>query len=155
MGKTKFTVGCFAVIRKGNQVLMVEHNGDQMWSLPGGGLHGGENVLEGLSREVLEETGQSIKPGSLTLVAVFTISTKDRPEQEPDLVFLYSAQVENGACLIPDCSGEIGSCQYLDLEQVLDSPIVFGGQKVLVRVACDTSQYPESDRPHHYHLMRD
>ncbi len=35
------------------------------WSLPGGGLDPGEKPLDGLLREVYEETGQSIVPGHL------------------------------------------------------------------------------------------
>jgi len=35
------------------------------WGLPGGGLHGGEQPINGAIREVWEETGISLKPNQL------------------------------------------------------------------------------------------
>ena len=39
------------------RVLCVKEGGDSYWSLPGGGVDFGENLREGLSRELYEEVG--------------------------------------------------------------------------------------------------
>lgn len=44
------------------------------WSLPGGGLHKGEDPLKGLAREVKEETGLELTRERVTLLYVGTYS---------------------------------------------------------------------------------
>lgn len=50
-----------AVIRRGDQVLVVQNRGADgaadRWSLPGGSVHNGELLTEAVVREVYEETG--------------------------------------------------------------------------------------------------
>lgn len=60
-----------AVIVENGQVLLVRHekNGQTYWLLPGGGVDTGETLHEALVREVFEETGLTIRPGRLLLVA--------------------------------------------------------------------------------------
>lgn len=45
------------------------------WSLPGGALETGETMLEGVTREVLEETGLRVKP--LELLAMLDRISRD------------------------------------------------------------------------------
>lgn len=53
-----FKVGQNAVIRNDkNAVLILRHKKGGKWLLPGGRINKGENWLEGLKREVKEETG--------------------------------------------------------------------------------------------------
>ena len=50
-----------------DQFLALEHwLGDGSWTLPGGGLHKGEDALAGAQREVIEEIGLTLKPTELT-----------------------------------------------------------------------------------------
>lgn len=42
---------------------------DGKWSLPGGGLHKGEPIVQGAIREMLEETGVELKPAQLRFLA--------------------------------------------------------------------------------------
>lgn len=51
---------CVAVINEG-QILLTKRRDFEVWSLPGGGLDGGESVAEGAIREVLEETGLKVE----------------------------------------------------------------------------------------------
>ncbi len=44
---------------------------NEYWSTPGGGLDYGEDLLGGLTREIIEETGVSPKIGQLLLVQQF------------------------------------------------------------------------------------
>jgi 8-oxo-dGTP pyrophosphatase MutT (NUDIX family) len=58
------------LVISGDRLLVVKsfiHHG--RWSLPGGGVHKGENPLNGAIRELKEETGVVLKPSELTTVA--------------------------------------------------------------------------------------
>ena len=47
------------------------------WCLPGGGLDDGEALIDGVKREMLEETGVEAKVGDLLYVQQFTHGEKD------------------------------------------------------------------------------
>jgi 8-oxo-dGTP diphosphatase len=71
-----------AIIRRGDEIVLVRQGApgeEPLWGLPGGVLEDGELVLEGLSREVLEETGLEIAE-PLRLAFVVQIDNR-RPEQ--------------------------------------------------------------------------
>lgn len=54
------------VLVRGDKVLVMRQwIGPGRWQLPGGGLHKGEDVLEGASRELGEETGIQLDAGKL------------------------------------------------------------------------------------------
>ncbi len=49
-----------AIVFRGNEVLLIKRGREPakgLWSIPGGVINVGERILEGLAREVLEETG--------------------------------------------------------------------------------------------------
>lgn len=47
------------------------------WCLPGGGLDDGESLIDGVKREMLEETGVEAQVGNLLYVQQFTHGEKD------------------------------------------------------------------------------
>jgi 8-oxo-dGTP pyrophosphatase MutT (NUDIX family) len=54
----------------GDEILVVNNwLGAGKWNLPGGGLHKGEDPVQGLRREVREETSIQLPPGNLRLLA--------------------------------------------------------------------------------------
>src|SRR5260370_41095084 len=58
-------LGVGAIIIESDRVLLVERGREPLkgyWSLPGGVLEVGEKLADGLSREILEETGLVIEP---------------------------------------------------------------------------------------------
>lgn len=59
----EFLVGVTGIIiNKQNEILLLKHTYRQtQWSLPGGYLKAGEHPLEGMEREVFEETGLKVK----------------------------------------------------------------------------------------------
>lgn len=61
-------VGVAAVVLEegGERALTIRRRDDARWELPGGRLEVGEAVLDGLRREVLEETGLRVEPLHLT-----------------------------------------------------------------------------------------
>ncbi|HSW98293.1 MAG TPA: NUDIX hydrolase [Candidatus Saccharimonadales bacterium] len=59
-----------AVLRCDGKIVAVKGwLGNGKWSLPGGGLHRGEDPLAGVLREVREEAGLRLQPGQLTRLA--------------------------------------------------------------------------------------
>ena len=50
----------FALIIKNNQILLIKSKMSGLWELPGGGVELNETIMEGLDREVYEETGYKI-----------------------------------------------------------------------------------------------
>ena len=67
--------GSFTRVRIANRAIIIE-NGlillsheikNDLWMLPGGGLEEGETIFEGVVREVIEETGNIIKPSDPVL----------------------------------------------------------------------------------------
>ena len=71
-------VGVGAVIFREGRVLLVKRGTAPMqgeWSLPGGALETGETLVEGVRREVLEETGLLVDP--VTMIEVFDRIARD------------------------------------------------------------------------------
>ena len=71
-------LGVGAIIIESDRVLLVERGREPLkgyWSLPGGVLEVGEKLADGLSREVLEETGLAIEP--LSVVEIFERIMRD------------------------------------------------------------------------------
>ena len=62
-------VRCTGLIIKDNSVLLVEYDDDGIhYNLPGGGLEPGETIVEGVAREVFEETNAEVEVGKLALI---------------------------------------------------------------------------------------
>jgi 8-oxo-dGTP diphosphatase len=59
-------VGCL-VRNDADEVLLIKHH-KRGWEIPQGRVEAGENLLEALRREVLEEAGVEIEPGPLAVV---------------------------------------------------------------------------------------
>jgi len=62
------TVGVGGVVIVGDQVVLIRRGTDPLkgrWSIPGGRLEWGETLVEGVRRELLEETGLKVRVGGL------------------------------------------------------------------------------------------
>lgn len=72
------TSTCCACILRGGHLLLIKRArepGKGNWSFPGGRIELGETILEGVEREVLEETGVEIQP--LETFQVYDWITRD------------------------------------------------------------------------------
>lgn len=94
-----------AIILKRGRVLLVERAKAPLkgyWSLPGGVLETGEQLQEGIRREVLEETGLVVEP--LRVVTIFERIIRDgkgKPEYHYVLID-YLCRVTGGALQAAD-----------------------------------------------------
>jgi 8-oxo-dGTP diphosphatase len=81
------SVGVFAAVRdEENRILCVKINyGSGNWTLPGGRLEKNESPVEGVKREVFEETGYEVNVTGY-------IGTYSAPEKD-DLVLLFKADI--------------------------------------------------------------
>ncbi len=71
-------VGVAGAVVAGGKVLLIRRGREPMlgiWSLPGGALETGETILDGVVREVLEETGLRVRP--LELLAMLDRIVRD------------------------------------------------------------------------------
>ncbi|MFS0634819.1 NUDIX domain-containing protein [Mesobacillus foraminis] len=65
-------IRCTGLIIKDNAILVIRYNENGIhYNLPGGGLEQGETILEGVAREVYEETNAEVEVGQLALVYEF------------------------------------------------------------------------------------
>lgn len=62
-------IRCTGLIIENNSVLLIEYDDNGIhYNLPGGGLEPGETILEGVAREVFEETTAEVDVGPLALI---------------------------------------------------------------------------------------
>lgn len=62
---TPLVGGDAAVIDGAGRILLIQRADNELWAMPGGALEVGETPLEGVLREVLEETGVRCQPVAL------------------------------------------------------------------------------------------
>ncbi|NHN57018.1 NUDIX hydrolase [Calidifontibacter sp. DB0510] len=67
-----YTLGAIALIEHGPTLLALRQTHRKGWSLPGGLVDAGEQPVEAVAREVLEETGLRIDPGGIWTTAFDT-----------------------------------------------------------------------------------
>ena len=107
------------VINEKNEILMVKHL-RQGWVYPGGMVEVGENVIDGLKREVMEETGVDIEVGEVFCIISNTgkhpgyNGVKEIPTK---LMLDFICRAKDG---IPRPSDENTESVYVPKEKVLE-----------------------------------
>lgn len=98
-------IRCTGLIIQDNSVLLVEYEDNGIhYNLPGGGLEPGETVLEGVRREVFEETTAEVEVGPLAMMYEFAPH-----KQSGD----YEANLPHSLHLIFECTLKNGSVPKL------------------------------------------
>ena len=98
-------IRCTALIIENNSVLLVEYDDNGIhYNLPGGGLEPGETIIEGVAREVFEETTAEVEVGPLALIYEFPPH-----KQSGD----YDEDAKHGLHLIFECTLKNGSIPKL------------------------------------------
>lgn len=111
-------VSAKAVVVSGGKILILrQQNGN--WDLPGGKVNDNESVMDGLIREVWEETRLSVTP-----LGLLTSSTKPRQKDDDLLVLSYLCEVrDETAELEVRLSHEHVDYRLIDLGEALSLPL--------------------------------
>lgn len=89
-------IRCTGLIIENNSVLLVEYDDNGIhYNLPGGGMEPGETIIEGVAREVFEETTAEVEVGPLALIYEFPPH-----KQSGD----YDENAQHGLHLIFECT---------------------------------------------------
>ena len=101
-----------------------EGHSDPAWSLPGGGIDFEESVLDGLVREVHEETGYHVQPGPLLVEDFFTGRgrTFDGPFRSQR--FVFDATITGGRLGTTEVGGSTDHAAWVPLAELGEQPRV-------------------------------
>lgn len=92
-----------------NRVLLIRHH-KRGWEIPQGRVEQGENLIDALHREVLEEAGVEIEPGPLA--AVWSMVSLP-----PAIIFTFLASYKGGE---PSFSGDSVEVGWFSESEALD-----------------------------------
>jgi len=87
------------IYNKKGEILLVRRKaepGRGLWSIPGGAVEVGEKLLDALKREILEETGLTIKPISIIDIAEVIKKDEDNRIKYHYIIIDYIAEVSSG-----------------------------------------------------------
>ncbi|NYE95112.1 8-oxo-dGTP diphosphatase [Psychromicrobium silvestre] len=109
----------YAVIVRDQEILLAywSENGEEGWTMPGGGLDHGEHPVDGAIREVFEETGYQVVIERPLGVDVFAPSAPIDGQLRQSIRFLYQATVTGGE-LTAEQNGSTTHAAWIPLAQV-------------------------------------
>lgn len=104
-----------ALLRSGDRIVLVreQRGGQEMWSIPGGGVERGELLGEALIREVLEETGLRLATVGPLAYLVNTTTTR----YPSTVVLTFDCTDWDGEIAVHDPDGKVTGAALLPLEE--------------------------------------
>jgi 8-oxo-dGTP pyrophosphatase MutT (NUDIX family) len=114
----RIRLGCSAAIfDEQGRVLLTKRQDNGQWCLPGGGVEPGESVAEACEREVLEETGLSVRV--TRLVGVYSHSDQLTVYSEADkfqiIALHFTAEIIGGELGLSNETSDFG---YFTMKEV-------------------------------------
>ena len=114
----KIRLGCSAAIfDEQGRVLLTKRQDNGQWCLPSGGMEAGESLAEGCEREVLEETGLSVRVKRL--VGVYSHSDQLTVYSKTDkfqiIAIHFEAEIIGGELGLSDETSDFG---YFTMDEV-------------------------------------
>jgi len=119
--KFSWRPSAYGLIIKRNRILLIKSRLHGMWECPGGGIELGEKILDGLAREVYEETGCKITVKNKQPLYVddnyFFALNKNKYFHTIPMVFLASPQgaLKNAK---PRDTKEVADIAWFDLSKL-------------------------------------
>lgn len=137
----KVRIRVAVIIRKDNQVLLVEHqkDGQKYWLLPGGGVEFGESLAECAVRELKEETNLDIEVGSLAFVA-----DSIAPDSSRHVVHVVFYAQELGGRLQVGQEERLYTAQYVNIDNLCNLVIYPPIANDIVKAIKDRKTYRPS-----------
>ena len=135
------TAGC--VIVSEGKALITKRGRDPekgRFDIPGGFLHPGEDVLDGLRREIREELGIEIEVGMEDLRQVTPHTYGDEGDYTLALGFL--ARISSGE---PKAADDVAEIRWVSLDEIDDVAFAWEHDKALVRRALEEEQDRTAD----------
>ncbi len=129
MRKTSYTIGCYAIIFKGDSVLLIHRTDYDIWHMPGGGLEPNESLTECVVRETKEEIGLTVAVKRLTGIY-------QKPGKN-DFVFMFLTEIIDGA---PTPSKEAVDIKYFPINKL--PPNLSDNMKVRIHDAISHAATP-------------
>ena len=100
------------VRREGGELLLVRHEGVDMWVLPGGGVDGTESYREAAERELHEEAGIDADYGGLAMLNRVEVSCGSYDTW--GVLPVFAARAETTDPTVADPDGEISAARWFD-----------------------------------------
>ncbi|QSS99556.1 8-oxo-dGTP diphosphatase [Pontibacillus sp. ALD_SL1] len=115
------------VLRKNDEVLMLQKPRRGWYVVPGGKMEPGEHIKETAAREYKEETGLTLKDPQLR--SVFTFIMKDGEEVAHEwMMFTFYSEDYSGTLKAESPEGEL---EWVPVAEVLQKPMAEGDQHYL------------------------
>lgn len=94
--KFVFRPSAYAIVKRGDEIVMLRNKGNGKLWLPGGGVEIGEKIEDGLKREINEEIGIKIKIGKLILAKENFFYYQPFDEAYHAFLFFYQCEYISG-----------------------------------------------------------
>lgn len=94
--KFVFRPSAYAIVKRGDEIVMLRNKGNGKLWLPGGGIEIGERIEDGLKREIDEEIGIKIKIGKLILAKENFFYYQPFDEAYHAFLFFYQGEYISG-----------------------------------------------------------
>ena len=114
-----------AIIFRGSKIALVYATNEKYYKFPGGGIHDDEDKKQALIREVREEVGLNVIPGSITEYgSVLRRQKSDRDEdtvfEQENYYFLCEAEERPGSQDLDDYEKKAGfMLVYADIDEAI------------------------------------
>lgn len=118
----KFVVraSAYGVLKKGDSFLMAQEKWTKLWEFPGGGIHIGEMIEEGLIREFEEETGITITVGKMITFLEDFFYARDRDEGWHSLRFVYEVKKVSGTIRTGGNNEDVSAAGYMSRNELTE-----------------------------------
>jgi ADP-ribose pyrophosphatase YjhB (NUDIX family) len=111
-------LGVGAVVFRGNEVLLIERGKEPLkgwWTLPGGMVEVGEKLEAAVAREVMEETGLSVKPKGVAAIFERIMPDADGRTEYHYVIIDYLCELEGGTLL---AASDVAAAGWVNVDEL-------------------------------------